>query len=613
MSAAAPADRHVRQFYLGAGEDAALLSWHAPPSDVRRPTAVLICPPFGWEEVSCYRCLRQWALELAARGFGTLRLQLPSTGDAGGGVRDPARVAAWVRAVAAAARWLRAAHGAARVTAIGMGLGGVLCHAAAAGGAPLEDLVLWGVPARGRSLIRELRAFSALETAQFFAGLTAPPPPPDGALEAGGFCLTGETISDLQALDLAELPLPAGQRRRALLLQRDGIGVDERLRARLVSDGVAVRVEAGPGYGAMSSHPQRATPASGTFATVAAWLEEGERSGTAGAAQPAAGEVKRGAEDATARDELAGGNDGGRWRERPLWLHRPGGLLAAVLTQPVRTHGDGTCALLLNAGAVRRIGPSRMWVQTARRWAQLGVPTLRLDVTGIGDADGPVAPYAHDGALYDERLLAEVLAVLDELERSGTGRRFLLAGLCAGAYWALHALLQDVRVCAAVMLNPRALAWDEDLAPARHVRKLLTERPSPAHIRRVATPRMALEAAAWLVRSAWRRTATAAGRSGAAGETASELVLRRLVSCGRPATLVFSEGEPLADELAARGGLSALERSPNVVLERIPVRDHTLRPGSAQRAAQEAMDRALKDALGLPVAADRAARSPSAT
>ena len=50
--------------------------------------------------------------------------------------------------------------------------------------------------------------------------------------------------------------------------------------------------------------------------------------------------------------------------------------------------------MLLNSGAVRRIGPQRMWVEAARRWAALGVPTLRFDVVGVGDSDGDGSAYA---------------------------------------------------------------------------------------------------------------------------------------------------------------------------------------------------------------------------
>ena len=58
-----------------------------------------------------------------------------------------------------------------------------------------------------------------------------------------------------------------------------------------------------------------------------------------------------------------------------------------ILTEPVGPAVD-LCAVWLNAGPQRRIGPNRMWVETARRWAALGVPSVRVDLAAIGDADG---------------------------------------------------------------------------------------------------------------------------------------------------------------------------------------------------------------------------------
>jgi len=59
-------------------------------------------------------------------------------------------------------------------------------------------------------------------------------------------------------------------------------------------------------------------------------------------------------------------------------------MLSGVLTEPLGSGEGVLCAILLNAGAVRRIGHHRMWVEVARRWAARGVPTLRLDVVGVG-------------------------------------------------------------------------------------------------------------------------------------------------------------------------------------------------------------------------------------
>src|SRR6202042_2243740 len=116
--------------------------------------------------------------------------------------------------------------------------------------------------------------------------------------------------------------------------------------------------------------------------------------------------------------------------ETPIVIQQRFGRLAAVLAAPDEPHpgAEGLCVVLVKAGGVRRMGPSRMWVEAARRWAGSGVPTLRLDVEGLGDADGDPAPYAADAGLYVPELVPQVISALDELVRRGIGSRFVLGG-----------------------------------------------------------------------------------------------------------------------------------------------------------------------------------------
>ena len=155
-----------------------------------------------------YRPRRHWAAALAQAGFPTARITFPGAGDSGGKPTDPARFSAWSAAVASSAAWLRDATGATRIAAIGIGLGGfVLCHAVAEQ-APIDDLVLWAVPARGRMLVRELRAQAGVIDGEHSHDRDGNRVLADGALEAVGFLLSAETIQTLEALDLTALELP---------------------------------------------------------------------------------------------------------------------------------------------------------------------------------------------------------------------------------------------------------------------------------------------------------------------------------------------------------------------------------------------------------------------
>src|SRR5437588_6448648 len=69
--------------------------FHAPAADASARNAVLICPPFGWDEACSYRCRREWAEDLAAAGHPSLRFDLLGSGDSAGSPADAGRVEAW--------------------------------------------------------------------------------------------------------------------------------------------------------------------------------------------------------------------------------------------------------------------------------------------------------------------------------------------------------------------------------------------------------------------------------------------------------------------------------------------------------------------------------------
>ncbi len=75
------------------------------------------------------------------------------------------------------------------------------------------------------------------------------------------------------------------------------------------------------------------------------------------------------------------------------------------------------------------------------------------------------------------------------------------------------------------------------------------------------------------------------------------MALEQLRRGGKPAFMLFSEHEPLYDELLRSGRADQLAAWPSVTIERIAVRDHTLRPNWAQQQAHAALDRAIEREL----------------
>lgn len=572
-----------RPLYLDApGRDAVFGVFHPAPDGAPPGPAVLLCPPFGWDDVASYRSRRAWAGRLAAGGVATLRIDLPGTGDSGGGATDPGRLAAWVAAVADAAAWLRST-GATRVVAAGLGLGGMVAAEAVVAGAPVDDLVLWAVPAGGKRLVREMRAFGRLEAS---AGGGDEEPPADGALHVAGFVLSPETVRDLTALDLTRSEIPGADGRRALLLERDGIGVDERLRAHLERSGVAVTVAAGPGYGDMLGHPQTSRPPLEVFATVDAWLRGGP-------ADAPAATVDGDPPHASETTELSAG--GARVRETALVL----GERFAVLTEPVEGARAPLCAVFYNAGAVRRIGPNRMWVEVARRWAARGVPTLRLDMPGIGDAPGTARSYEDNASLHTEALVDHAASALDALAARGLPQRFVVGGLCSGAYWSFRVARRDPRIASVVLFNASLLRWQASRMAYREARAL-AQRLRMHPWRRVVRDELAGDALRRAVHWGLVTPARVAHFMATRAAVSRDVdgMLDRLRDGGTRATFVFSSGgEALLDEFEREGRLERLDRWPNLRLALAPGTDHTFRPVPVQHWIHALLDETLEREL----------------
>jgi alpha-beta hydrolase superfamily lysophospholipase len=570
-------------FYLriGGGIDVFAIS-DRPISAAPGSTGVLIVPPWGWDETASYRSRRAWAERLAAAGHPVLRIDLPGTGDSEGEAGSPDLVDRWIEAIVAGVAWLRSDGGAARVALLGIGLGGLLAEEALGRGLVAEDLVVWGAAPSARHLVREARAFAAMQAGRL-VDRSRDSPLPEGWLEAGGFVLSAATIAALKGLKAEGAPSGG----RALLLGRDGIA-DEAGRERLESAGVTVSEGPGVGWGLFVGHPETTEMPSAVEGAVRTWLDEGGGGSgepptvTGPEVSPAAAFAERGAGDAT-------------FEEQPLKIGEDFGNAFGVLATPRSVADPDFCAVFLNAGAIRHIGPNRMWVEAARELAGRGIRSARLDLESIGEADGDPTTRATVADFYDDRFVAQVTAALDELERRGAGRRFQLIGLCAGAYWSFRTALADDRVEGVVLLNSGALVWHPGILDEREGRRVA--RALDRHWwARLLRGQVRLSSVRRLFREAWRggrlKVRRIVSRSSSPSRRAIVADLDRLPP-DRRVLMAFSAGEALAEELHAVGILGRLEDWPGVEVVTLPGADHTLRSVVAQRAAAELLRRAV--------------------
>ena len=128
----------------------------------------------------------------------------------------------------------------------------------------------------------------------------------------------------------------------------------------------------------------------------------------------------------------------------------PSDSMFGVLTTPeesVRVEG-APIALILNAGIVHRIGPFRMHVDIARRLAEKGMSTLRIDLSGLGGS----APRTGKIEMEDRARLDVSDAMNFLTEKTGV-EKFVLLGLCSGAYNAHQVAVKDHRIVGSVFMD----------------------------------------------------------------------------------------------------------------------------------------------------------------
>ncbi|MBK9083008.1 MAG: alpha/beta hydrolase [Rhizobiales bacterium] len=368
--------------------------------------AVAICPAFGFEGLVARAATTRLAEMIAELGLPTLVFDYRGDGDSAD-IEGGPDLAGMIEDAQAAVAFLREA-GARSVSLVGLRLGAAVAAAASTANEHVDDLALLAPVASGREHLRELRALAAMMERPG-RGSDA-----DAAIDVAGFALSHSLAASVEAFDL-DIVSPAARARIYLAPERPRRRIGA-LSAMWASKGASITLEPFAGYDAMMCDATASRRPDAALEHAARWI--------------AAGPALDGAVDPSSAPLFGAG-----WREETVSLD--GGRLGAVLTLPGAP--TRTALIALNAGRVAHTGWGRQTVGLARRLAQSGAATLRLDFEGVGDSPGE----PHD--LYGEAQGAMTRAAVDELAARGF-ERIGLFGLCSGAYHAFHVGMNDPRV-----------------------------------------------------------------------------------------------------------------------------------------------------------------------
>ena len=535
--------------------------FYAPAHGLARG-GVLLCPPFDLEAQEVALAYRRVAEELQRRRLAVLHFDYDGTGDSAGGAGDTERVMAWQNSIVEAVNFLRSG-GIDHVAAIGMRFGATLTASVAAR-CGVDALVLWDPCESGRSYLREQALLRAVHGADQAIQRTTSPGDAVKYVETLGNIYGAETVAQMSALVLENLPGPFAPSVLALLRpeRTPRRGLINRLSQENVELGAA------PGQDELlSAWTVRSVVPDAAIASVAAWLDRLAPS----TAFPF---------DVAGRTTATLKRPGQQAVVERVEVSRHLGLFM-ISTEPHGSVSQPTI-VFLNSGRTDHTGPGRLWVDLARHWAALGLRVVRADLSGLGSS--PARP-GQDG---DRAYPTDAVDDIRDIALSACPANpsdVVLVGLCSGGYHAAMAALQ-MPVRGVVAINPGfpAVAGEsrktEDIAPAQAGPAAAPSRPTRllqakasgkawlrSHLPRYDAlkrpARMADEMKWWVIN---RKK----------GGTRPAEVFKRLVATGATTLVIF---RPYEAEVFTRGEhslLRRLRRQGSFRLEIADGTDHTL-------------------------------------
>jgi pimeloyl-ACP methyl ester carboxylesterase len=258
------------------------------------------------------------------------------------------------------------------------------------------------------------------------------------------------------------------------------------------------------------------------------------------------------------------------------------------------------------------VGPNRLHVALSRRLATEGFRVLRMDVAGVGDS--LVRPGGRENHMYSPRTPEDARAAMDELAIRTGASRFVLFGICSGAYVSFHTALADERVAGLMMVNLQTFDFKD--GDSLVLRKRLEGRSTRAYRRLLLTPhtwgrfargRLDLR---WVTRVLLHRARTRVRQHATAlrmlftyGRYEHSDVARRfkdLDDRGVATLLVYADDDGGLDTIEQHLGPGArgMRKRPRFSLEVVEGTDHTFTPTRSHPALLDLVSRQL--ALRFP-------------
>lgn len=457
-------------FFPSQDEDQDLFAIHYPPCGAPLRHAVLICSPEGHEYVRSHRNLQQLALLLSRAGADVLRFDFRAQGNSQGRGED-SQPDQWRRDIADALNQLRQLTEPLSISVVAVRLGATLVSTT-----PLEDidhLILIDPVRCGADYLSMLAGFNEYELnsqTRFDRVRRA------DVEQLHGYRCSATKLAGIRALALPQTPLLKA-RSTMVLTSRDYEHAEGKLCLPQGWQRQECRDEI---YWHRREYTHSAFASADCFRHVLNVVTGNLMPTTAPMLTEPAGRI----------------TDPHRAHRQDASVFGRCGNLVGVSILPEAPSQEDLCLVMLTAGMLHHVGPYRLHVDLAKRFADEGVASFRFDLSGIGESLAVGSCEDSLGRAFDETRQA-----LDLLQEQHGFTRFILFGLCSGADDAIEVARMDQRVCGVVLMDgcgfrtigyhwhrllqrylPRLLSADKVFGKLRNLLRLNDPDPVPTSL-----------------------------------------------------------------------------------------------------------------------------------
>ena len=424
-----------------------LFGWlHCTDTCQQLDTCTIICPPLGVEYMSTYRSMRYVADYFALAGMPAFRFDYHGTGDSSGVNDESNRLDAWLWSIEQACQQAKLLTGCSKAGLLGFRMGATLA-ALVSQKLELDFLVFWAGLESGRRFIRETRAIQMTGISQT-NGTAAE------YVEAGGIVYWPQTVNAIEEINLTKITPKAS---RVLIIPRDDLKTNTKLKSAWAENGIAVEQLELPGSSSMLLEALEAIVPFKSIAEIVQWIKNNpqmdnmhKKSQIIKEADAEVSAIFSTKSEFNIKESIV------RYGESKDYF--------AILSEPDGVVDSSLPIILMtNSGATHRVGVSRLYVTLARDLASLGFRCLRIDIPGLGDSIIYDRQRENrDYITYSSDVLEQALASFGPNYREN---KYIITGLCSGAYFSFHAALDldEINIVESLLINPLTFYWHENM------------------------------------------------------------------------------------------------------------------------------------------------------